>query len=90
MDLAAVDAAAYRGALTENPTMITGKFPAGDNIVCEVVGDTLVLTIDLKAQAVPSATGKTLLVASTRGAVPVSYPSLPGLKVSVNVTIPAR
>ena len=70
--------------------MITGKFPAGDNIVCEVVGDTLVLTIDLKATAVPSATGKTLLVASTRGAVPVSYPSLPGLKVSVNVTIPAR
>jgi hypothetical protein len=60
--------------------MITGKFPAGENIVCEVVGDTLVLTIDLKAQAVPSATGKTLLVASTRGAVPVSYPSLPGLK----------
>ena len=40
--------------------MITGKLPAGDNIVCEVVGDTLVLTINLKAQAVPSATGKTL------------------------------
>jgi hypothetical protein len=78
------------GYLTENPKMLTGKLSAGENIVCEVVGDTLALTIDLKAQAVPSATGKTLLVASTRGAIPVSYPSLPGLKVSVNVTVPAR
>jgi len=37
-----------------------------------------------------SSTGKSRLVASTTGAVPIEFPSLPGLKVALNVTIPAR
>lgn len=59
------------------------------NIMMKVDGDKLVITVDLKAKALPSSTGKTKLVASTRGAAAVAYDGLPGLKVAVNVTIPA-
>ena len=58
-------------------------------IEMKVAGDKLVITVDLSAKGVPSSTGKTLLVASTRGAVPIDYAKRPGLKVAVNVTVPA-
>jgi hypothetical protein len=59
-------------------------------IEMKVNGDKLILTIDLTATGEPSSTGKTLLVASTRGAVAVDYPKRPGMKVAVNVTVPPR
>ena len=59
-------------------------------IEMKVSGDKLILTIDLTATGEPSSTGKTLLVASTRGAVAVDYPKRPGMKVAVNVTAPPR
>ena len=55
----------------------------------KVTGDKLVITIDLTGAGVPSSTGKTKLIASTRGAVPVDYAKRPGIKVAVNVTVPA-
>ena len=54
----------------------------------KVAGDKLVITIDLTRPGAPSSSGKTRLVASTRGAVAVDY-KRPGLKVAVNVTVPA-
>jgi hypothetical protein len=59
-------------------------------IEMKVRGDKLMLTIDLTATGEPSSTGKTLLVASTRGAVAVDYPKRSGMKVAVNVTAPPR
>jgi hypothetical protein len=60
-----------------------------DNLEMKVTGDKLVITIDLTGAGVPSSTGKTKLIASTRGAVPVDYAKRPGIKVAVNVTVPA-
>jgi hypothetical protein len=60
-----------------------------DNLEMKVAGDKLVITIDLTGAGVPSSTGKTKLIASTRGAVPVDYANRPGIKVAVNVTVPA-
>jgi hypothetical protein len=61
-----------------------------NGIEMKVSGDKLILTIDLDQKGEPSSTGKTLLVASTRAAVPVDYPKRPGMKVAVNVTAPPR
>lgn len=60
-----------------------------DGIEMKVTGDKLVVTIDLTRRGSPSSTGKTLLVASTRGAVAVDYPKRDGMKVAINLTIPA-
>lgn len=54
----------------------------------KVVGDNLVLTIGLKATGKRSSTGKTMLIASTGGAVAVPYGSRQ-VKVAVNVMVPA-
>jgi hypothetical protein len=55
--------------------------------------DTLVIRVPLGkkalAAAMPSATGKTKLVASSRGALPVG-PAEIGAKLALNVTIPNR
>ena len=59
------------------------------NVTTKIVGDKLVIECDLKAPTVPSSTGKTKLLASTRGAAAVAYAALPGLKVAVNLTVPA-
>ncbi len=58
------------------------------NIEIKTNGSKMIVTIDLTKPGVPSSTGKTKLIASTRGAVPVEFPKLPGLKVAVNVTVP--
>ncbi len=59
------------------------------NIDIKVKGDQLTITVNLKAPAIPSSTGKTLLIASTRGAQDVAHPTLSGLKVAVNIMVPA-
>jgi hypothetical protein len=56
-----------------------------DNVDMKVVGDKLTITVDLKAKGKPSSTGKTLLIASTRGAVAVDHNR--GVKVALNVTV---
>lgn len=60
-----------------------------ENMEMKVTGDKLVITVDLTGKGAPSSTGKTKLIASTRGAVAVSYDKRPGLKVAINVTVPA-
>jgi hypothetical protein len=59
-----------------------------NNLDLKVTGDKLVITIDLTGVGVPSSTGKTKLIASTRGAVAIEYAKRPGVKVAVNVTVP--
>ena len=59
-----------------------------DNVTMTVTGDKLVITVDLKAPGIPSTTGKTKLVASTHGAVPLDYAKRAGLKVALNVMAP--
>ena len=44
-----------------------------ENLELKVEGDTLVVRIDLKAPGTLSSTGKTKLIATTRGAVTVPY-----------------
>lgn len=52
-------------------------------------GDTIVITIDVsdaaKAKATPSASGKTMVLASTRG-----FARYGDVNVSLNATIPAK
>jgi len=52
-----------------------------DNIVVTVEGDKLTLVIDLSAPTTPSASGKTLVIASSRGNQEVA----PGIFAGVNV-----
>jgi hypothetical protein len=59
-----------------------------DNVDLKVTGDKLVITIDLTRSGTPSSTGKTKLVASTGGAVPIDYAKRAGLKVALNVMAP--
>ena len=59
------------------------------NVKGELIGEQLVLTIDLSAkakkQAKPSSTGKTKLIATTNGFI-----NYGDLKVSLNATIPLK
>ena len=61
------------------------------NVTAKVQGAKLVLEIDISKAAVAAApmsgTGKTRLLASTAGAMPVSC-AVEGLKVALNVMIP--
>lgn len=57
----------------------------GRNVQFELKGDKLVITVDLSAPRVPSATGKTMVIASTQGNQPVANQVDPHLKVGVNV-----
>jgi len=54
---------------------------AGQNVEIEVNGDKATITVDLSAAGIPSASGKTLVIASTRGNVPIA----PGVFLGVNV-----
>lgn len=63
------------------------------NTTIRVDGTKLIIEVNLLGDAEPSSTGKTKLVGSTRGAVPVEVkgmPGLAGLKAAVNVTIPNK
>lgn len=59
-----------------------------DNVEMTVTGNKLVITVDLSKPGTLSSTGKTKLIASTRGAAAVDYPKLAGLKAALNVTVP--
>ena len=59
-----------------------------ENISMKVEGDKLIVTIDLKPAGVVSGSGKTRLVATTRGAVAIDYAKRPGLKLALNVMAP--
>jgi|MudIll2142460700_1097286.scaffolds.fasta_scaffold427808_3 hypothetical protein len=52
------------------------------NIKIEKEGSTLIIKIDLAAPGVPSKTGKTTVIATTRGNINV--PSTDGVKLGVN------
>lgn len=60
-----------------------------NNVTCEVKGTKLIITCDISAamikKAPPSGTGKTLLVASTGGAMPIDGQVI---KVALNVMAP--
>jgi hypothetical protein len=47
-----------------------------DNVTTKVSGHTLTITVDLSKRFGPSASGKTIIVASTRGAAKVGEVSL--------------
>lgn len=59
------------------------------NVEMKVEGDRLVIFVDLSRPGELSSTGKTKLVASTRGAVPVEHPKFRGVKAALNVMVPA-
>ena len=54
----------------------------GQGFTAEVKGRTLIITIDLDAKASPSASGKTMVVASTRGNIPIE--GTDGLTLGLN------
>lgn len=56
------------------------------NIETVVSGDTLVIKINLKAPKETSASGKSEILASTKGNMDV--PGVPGLKLGVNAYFP--
>lgn len=57
-----------------------------ENVEMKVAGDKLTITIDLAAAGKLSSTGKTMLIATTGGAQPVSHSR--GPKVAINVMVP--
>jgi hypothetical protein len=59
------------------------------NVEMRVDGNKLVITVDLTKPGELSSTGKTMLIASTRGAVPVDHPKIRGIKAALNVMVPA-
>ncbi len=58
-----------------------------ENVELKVSGDKLVITVDLSKPGSPSSSGKTLLIASTRGALRIDHPR--NVSVALNVTVPA-
>ena len=54
-----------------------------ENVKLAVSGNTLTITVDLAAPGTPSATGKTDVIASTRGNVPL--PGFPQLRLGLNL-----
>jgi hypothetical protein len=54
----------------------------------KVTGDKLVITLDLTEEGRPSGTGRTLLVSSSNGSVPINYGKRPGMKISWNLMVP--
>ena len=60
-----------------------------ENCTITVKGGKIIIEIpDPKATGSRSSTGKSMVIASTRGAVPVDVPNRPGVKVALNVTAP--
>ena len=53
-----------------------------DNVQIEVQGDKAVITIDLTKDFGPSKSGKTIVVATTRGNVPI--PGSDTIKIGIN------
>ena len=55
------------------------------SITMQVKGDTLVVTVPLNGARAPSTSGKTDIVASTRGNQAIALPSGETIRVGVNV-----
>jgi hypothetical protein len=55
-----------------------------DNIVTKISGSTLTITIDLSKRLGASASGKTTIVASTRGGFKVNAPNGDVVNVGIN------
>jgi len=53
-----------------------------------VEGDELVIRVALKGDHKPSSTGKTKIVASSNGNIPILNDVIPGLKLGLNVMRP--
>lgn len=51
-----------------------------DNVEMSVSGNKLTIVVDLSKPGTVSSTGKTKLLASTRGAQPVAYDKIAGIK----------
>jgi hypothetical protein len=54
-----------------------------ENVTMKVINNVLTITVDLKKTGTPSASGKSLVIATTRGIVPV--PGNDAVKVGLNV-----
>jgi hypothetical protein len=63
---------------------------AMDNIEIKVEGNWVIVSFDVTPEGELSSTGKTKLIASTRGSVAVDHPARRGLKVSLNATVPVK
>lgn len=59
-----------------------------DNVTFTLKGNILTITVDVSKPGTPSSTGKTRLIASTRGAAAIEHPRVKGLKAALNVTVP--
>lgn len=55
----------------------------GDNVDYQIKGSTLTITVDLSKRLGPSASGKTIKIASSNGNVPLGHPS--GATIGINV-----
>lgn len=56
------------------------SFSVGENVTATITGNSLTLKVDLSAKGSPSKTGKTVVIASTRGNANVN-----GVNVGLNV-----
>jgi len=54
-----------------------------ENVKMERKGDTLVVLIELSRKGHPSKTGKSMIIATTKGSKPV--PGAPGVEIGLNV-----
>jgi hypothetical protein len=61
-----------------------------ENVEIAIDGNRVVISFDVTNEGELSSTGKTRLVASTRGNVQVEHPECPGLKVSLNAGYPVK
>jgi len=70
----------FRGPRTEVQTQNTQEEQHMQNVTFEQKGNSLVITVDTSKRFDKSKSGKSVIVASTRGIVPIS-----GLKVGLNI-----
>jgi len=61
-----------------------------ENLDVKVEGNKIVITVlDVTQKGKASSTGKTRLIAGTGGALPVDHPKVKGIKIALNVMVPA-
>ena len=60
------------------------------NLDVKIDGNKLIITVlDVTAAGRPSSTGKTRIIAGTHGPLLVDHPAVSGLKIALNVMVPA-
>ena len=70
------------------PTPAETGTKLGTNIVATVSGTKLTLVIDTETRIGPSASGKTIIVATSSGNVEI--PGVPGMKLGLNLYVPNK